>query len=125
MTGEMRPSLQPIALNLLSLAVFASVWQAGSMAVGSPFFPAPLEIVRAFLRLAASGDTQGTSLWTHSWASLYRVLVGFAAGVLLGVPLGLLMGLYITFALGHEHQHECQPESTRCAGGCQGNEALQ
>ena len=64
------------------------------MAVGSPFFPAPLEIARAFLRLAASGDTQGTSLWAHSWASLYRVLVGFAAGVLLGVPLGLLMGLY-------------------------------
>ena len=94
MTGKMQPLMQPIALNLLSLAVFASVWQAGSMAVGSPFFPAPLEIVRAFLRLAASGDTQGTSLWIHSWASLYRVLVGFAAGVLLGVPLGLLMGLY-------------------------------
>ena len=79
---------------MISLAVFVSVWQVGAMAVGSPFFPAPLEIARAFLRLAASGDTQGTSLWAHSWASSYRVLVGFAAGVLLGVPLGLLMGLY-------------------------------
>jgi ABC-type nitrate/sulfonate/bicarbonate transport system permease component len=50
--------------------------------------------VGAFARLASVGDTQGISLYAHSWASLYRVLVGFAAGVLLGVPLGLLMGLY-------------------------------
>lgn len=90
----MKTRMKPIVLNLLSLAVFTTAWQIASMAVGSPFFPAPLEIIRAFLRLAASGDTQGTSLWMHCWASLYRVLVGFAAGVLLGVPLGLLMGLY-------------------------------
>lgn len=90
----MKTRMKPIVLNLLSLAVFTTAWQIASMAVGSPFFPAPLEIVRAFLHLAVSGDTQGTSLWIHCWASLYRVLVGFAAGVLLGVPLGLLMGLY-------------------------------
>lgn len=86
--------LKPVLLNILSLGVFIACWQVAAMAVGSPFFPAPYEILKAFVRLAQAGDTQGTSLLAHSWASLYRVLVGFAAGVLLGVPLGLLMGLY-------------------------------
>lgn len=90
----MSANLQPVAFNVLSLALFLAAWQALAMAIGSPFFPAPFEIVKAFVRLAQSGDTQGTSLWAHSWASLYRVLLGFSAGVLLGVPLGLLMGLY-------------------------------
>ena len=86
--------LRSVLLNAVSLAAFLALWQAGAWYVASPFFPAPAEIFHAFMRLLASGDTQGTSLWTHSWASLYRVLLGFAAGVILGVPLGLLMGLY-------------------------------
>lgn len=86
--------LRSVLLNAASLAVFLGAWQAGALYVASPFFPAPAEILRAFARLLAAGDTQGTTLWAHSWASLYRVLLGFAAGVLLGVPLGLLMGLY-------------------------------
>lgn len=86
--------LRSVALNIVSLAVFLVLWQAGAAIVNSPFFPPPTEIVGAFARLASVGDTQGISLYAHSWASLYRVLVGFAAGVLLGVPLGLLMGLY-------------------------------
>lgn len=90
----MTDRLKPIALNVLSLGLFVAGWQAAAMAVGSPFFPAPFEIVKAFVQLAQSGDTQGTTLWAHSWVSLYRVLIGFFAGVLLGVPLGLLMGLY-------------------------------
>ena len=90
----MNANLKPVALNVLSLALFVATWQVAAMSVGSPFFPAPFEILKALLRLAQAGDTQGTSLWAHSWASLYRVLVGFFAGVLLGVPFGLLMGLY-------------------------------
>ena len=86
--------LRAVALNIVSLAAFLVVWQAGAAIVNSPFFPPPTEIVGAFARLASVGDTQGISLYAHSWASLYRVLVGFAAGVLFGVPLGLLMGLY-------------------------------
>jgi ABC-type nitrate/sulfonate/bicarbonate transport system permease component len=78
----------------VSLAVFLALWQLVSMWVKSPFFPGPMEIARAFVHLVQAGDTQGTSLWLHSWTSLYRVLLGFAAGVLLGVPMGLLMGLY-------------------------------
>ena len=83
-----------VVLNVVSLALFLAAWQVASMLYKSPFFPGPMEIARAFVHLAQAGDTQGTSLFTHSWASLYRVLLGFAAGVLLGVPMGLAMGLY-------------------------------
>jgi NitT/TauT family transport system permease protein len=80
--------------NLVSLAIVLVIWQVGSMLVASPFFPAPIKIVEAFVQLATRGDTTGHSLLAHSWASIERVLVGFAFGVALGVPLGLLMGLY-------------------------------
>jgi NitT/TauT family transport system permease protein len=89
--------VRAVGLNLLSLAVFLALWQIGAAIFKSPFFPGPVEIAKAFYNLVLSGDTQGISLWTHSWASLYRVLVGFVAGVALGVPLGLLMGLYRDF----------------------------
>lgn len=85
--------LRPVALNVVSIAVFLVVWHFAAAIVGSPFFPSPYKIVQAFVTLATNGDTMGNSLWAHCWASLYRVLVGFAAGVVLGVPLGLAMGL--------------------------------
>lgn len=86
-----------VVLNIVSLAAFLLLWQVASMLYKSPFFPGPMEIGRAFVHLAEAGDTQGTSLWVHSWTSLYRVLLGFAAGVVLGVPMGLAMGLYRHF----------------------------
>ncbi len=95
-----RPSFgrtRAVALNVVSLAGFLLLWQVASMLYKSPFFPGPMEIGRAFVHLAEAGDTQGTSLWVHSWTSLYRVLLGFAAGVVLGVPMGLAMGLYRHF----------------------------
>ncbi len=87
-------SIRIIAWNALSLAIALVVWQLASRAVASPFFPAPMQIVDAFIQLATRGDTTGHSLWEHSWASIERVLVGFGLGVVFAVPLGLLMGLY-------------------------------
>jgi ABC-type nitrate/sulfonate/bicarbonate transport system permease component len=83
-----------VAWNILSLVIALGIWQLASRAVGSPFFPAPMQIVDAFIQLATRGDTTGHSLWEHSWASIERVLVGFGLGVVFAVPLGLLMGLY-------------------------------
>ena len=90
-------SLQPVGYNALALAVFLLVWHVIAVVVQSPFLPGPWQIAIAFVNLARHGDTQGTSLLTHAWASLYRVLAGFAIGTLLGVPSGLLMGLYPRF----------------------------
>jgi NitT/TauT family transport system permease protein len=83
-----------IVVNVISVACALGVWQLLSLVVKSPYFPSPAQIVAAFLTLLERGDIQGTSLWTHTWSSLYRILVGFGVSVLLGVPLGLLMGLY-------------------------------
>jgi len=80
--------------NILAVACTLVLWQFATWAIASPFFPGPIEVVRAFISLAINGDTFGNSLWAHSWASIERVLVGFGLGVLGGVPLGLLMGVY-------------------------------
>jgi NitT/TauT family transport system permease protein len=92
--GAVAAGVQTGLWNLVSVAVVLSIWQIAAVLVASPFFPAPLRIVEAFVLLVRRGDTFGHSLWTHAWASIERVLVGFGLGVLLGVPLGLLMGLY-------------------------------
>ncbi|OJU30294.1 MAG: hypothetical protein BGN89_11090 [Alphaproteobacteria bacterium 64-6] len=94
MPEAMGAGIRIIAWNVLSLAIALVIWQLASRAVGSPFFPAPMQIVDAFIQLATRGDTTGHSLWEHSWASIERVLVGFGLGVIFAVPLGLLMGLY-------------------------------
>lgn len=80
--------------NVVALLVALGVWQLASIVADSPFFPGPLAVVEAVLKLAERGDTFGISLWAHSWASVERVLVGFSLGVLAGVPMGLLLGLY-------------------------------
>jgi len=73
-------------LSVGSLAIFLVFWQLASIAVASPFFPSVMAVIEAFDRLIRMGDTQGISMLTHSWASLYRVLLGFVIGVVLGVP---------------------------------------
>ena len=93
-SSQAHTSVKTVAWNILSLVLALLVWQVAAVLVASPFFPVPMRIVEAFMQLATRGDTQGISLWAHSWASIERVLVGFGLGVLLGVPLGLLMGLY-------------------------------
>ncbi len=83
-----------IGINIVSLACALGVWQTLTLALQSPYFPSPAQILTAFLQLAKNGDILGNSLMTHVWASLYRILVGFSVSVVLGVPFGLLMGLY-------------------------------
>lgn len=86
--------MRVVLFNVLSLAASLAIWQALTLVIKSPYFPAPLDILAAFLQLAWQGDILGNSLWTHIWASVYRILVGFGIAVVLGVPLGLLMGLH-------------------------------
>ena len=83
-----------VLFNALSLAAALAVWQGLTLAINSPYFPPPLDILAAFLQRAWQGDILGNSLWTHIWASVYRILVGFGTAVVFGVPLGLLMGLH-------------------------------
>lgn len=89
--------LSTVAWNVVAVFVTLCLWQVADQAIASPFFPGPVKVVEAFIKLAVHGDTSGVSLWAHAWASVERVLVGFGLGVLGGVPLGLLMGLYPKF----------------------------
>lgn len=86
--------LRAVTFNLLSLIVALLIWEVLAERADSPYFPAPLQILAAFVQLFQHGDILGNSLWTHISASVYRLLVGFGLGVALGVPLGLLMGIY-------------------------------
>ena len=86
--------LTTVAWNLFAVIITLCLWQFADLLIASPFFPGPVKVVQAFIRLAVHGDTSGISLWAHALASIERVLVGFGLGVLGGVPLGLLMGLY-------------------------------
>ncbi len=93
-TGNTGSGLKTVLWNAASLLIALAIWQVVAILVASPFFPGPVAVLNAFIRLSSRGDTFGNSLWTHSWASIERVLVGFGLGVLGGVPLGLLLGLY-------------------------------
>jgi len=70
-------------------ALLIGVWQLSSSAgwLSSRILPAPLDVVRAFASLAASGE-----LWSHIWTSSQRALLGLAVGGGLGLLLGLLTG---------------------------------
>lgn len=75
------PWLVPLALVV--------IWQLASSLgwLSTRVLPAPIDVVRAFWRLAASGE-----LWTHVQVSAGRALLGLAIGGGLGLALGLLTG---------------------------------
>ncbi|BAL24916.1 aliphatic sulfonate ABC transporter permease SsuC [Azoarcus sp. KH32C] len=65
------------------------VWQAASSAgwLSTRILPAPLDVAKALVGLAQSGE-----LWGHISTSTWRALSGFAVGGGLGLVLGLLTG---------------------------------
>ena len=73
---------------LLPLALLA-LWQVGAATgwIASRVLPAPLDVLRAAVALAASGE-----LWTHVQVSAGRALTGLAIGGGLGLVLGLVTG---------------------------------
>ncbi len=79
--------------NFASLVCFILLWELLSIVVSSPFFPGPLDVIKAFLVLLVEGDIEGISLLSHITASVSRVLLGFSLAVVTGIPLGLVMGL--------------------------------
>ena len=73
---------------LLPLALLA-LWQVGAATgwIASRVLPAPLDVLRAAVALAESGE-----LWTHVQVSAGRALTGLAIGGGLGLVLGLITG---------------------------------
>jgi sulfonate transport system permease protein len=69
--------------------VLLALWQLASARgwLSTRVLPAPSEVLRAALQLAASGE-----LWTHVRVSAVRAFLGLAVGGSLGLLLGLLTG---------------------------------
>ena len=74
---------------LLPMAILAG-WQAAVSAglVSNRFMPAPLDVARAGIEAARTGE-----LWTNLGVSTLRALAGFALGGGVGLALGLANGL--------------------------------
>lgn len=72
---------------LLSTALLAVLWQAGSAALGARLLPGIDEVALALWREAADGD-----LFLHLGATLARVGASFAIAMLVGSAIGIAMG---------------------------------
>nr|WP_264006167.1 ABC transporter permease [Mycolicibacterium sphagni] len=87
-----------VALPLLSLLVFFTVWQlaAASGIWNQTFVPYPSTVWRAFIDVSTTHDGvrgyAGYLLWEHLYMTLRRVFAGVVIGVAGGLALGLLMG---------------------------------
>jgi sulfonate transport system permease protein len=86
------PWLQRVLPWLVPIALIA-VWQVAVQSgwLSTRVLPAPLDVVRAAIELARSGDLQ------HDVAvSAWRAVLGFAVGGSLGLAFGLLTGTFRT-----------------------------
>jgi ABC-type nitrate/sulfonate/bicarbonate transport system permease component len=86
---EDRPALVgtlSVFLFLIIWFIWSRVWQTKQSS-----FVGPLELVRHLFLLAVQGY-QGTPLWVHIAASLFRTGVGFIAGAIVGISVGMGMG---------------------------------
>ncbi|GJE60132.1 ABC transporter permease subunit [Methylobacterium trifolii] len=81
-SGRLVPWLLP--------ALLLAGWQAAVSVglVSNRFMPAPLDVARAGISAAQTGE-----LWTNLWVSTLRALAGFAVGGGIGFALGLANGL--------------------------------
>jgi NitT/TauT family transport system permease protein len=71
---------------VLAAVALLLVWQMLAVLVNLPILPAPLDVVRVFLRELRNG------LLNHFIFSLWRVVAGMALSVLIAAPVGLAIG---------------------------------
>jgi sulfonate transport system permease protein len=88
--AQRAPSRARAALPWIVPAAAVIAWQArGHAPPGTMQLPSPLQIARAGLRLAATGE-----LAHHGWVSLERALLGLAVGGGVGLVFGLVNGYW-------------------------------
>ena len=96
-TGPVAPGAQPRTRRrvigivwpvVVSLAVFAILWQAVVFVTGYPSFilPGPFTVLERFTKAWADG-----TMWPHAQGTLVEILLGFAIGASLAVVTGILL----------------------------------
>ena len=83
-----REVIIPLATSLTMLAAWETLVHAGVLRAA--FFPAPTNIARTLLSLAAGGE-----LWLHVATTLGRLIASFLIAVIPGTAIGLAMGWWI------------------------------
>ncbi|MDB5642475.1 MAG: nitrate transporter permease [Hyphomicrobiales bacterium] len=83
-----RAKLRPYQISLLSVVSGLLMWQfLSDVVIANPLFLAsPLEVVRAVITLAETGE-----LWRHVGASALEFALGYSIAALLGIGIGLLI----------------------------------
>ena len=101
-SSRVRSLLTRVGLPLLSVVVFAAVWQlvAVSGIWSETFVPRLGTVWQAFVDMSTTHDgVRGYAdyyWWEHLYMTLRRVFAGVAIGVILGVLLGLAMGTVVS-----------------------------
>lgn len=80
---------QPIVLRLVSIALFAAIWQIAGLIPVSFAFPTFLDTMRAFVRMMADG-----SMITAYASTLQPLVLGVVLATFTGVGIGTLCGLW-------------------------------
>lgn len=82
------PSLRPLAMGLVSFALFIAFWEFASTFLISPFLvPPPSRVFATAIPMIASGE-----ILRHASISLWRIFVGFALGSVAAILIGVVMG---------------------------------
>lgn len=81
-----------ITYRLLTLVLFASLWQAFAQSTDSLLIVGPVETVSAAVEL--TGDPR---LWNALLLSNQAMVIGFTISLLLGIPFGFAVGRFRTF----------------------------
>lgn len=75
---------------LIPTVILITLWQIIAVLTGISL----VDVYSAFVRLLIEGDSEGTLLSEHIFASLTRVTIGFSIAAASAIPMGIMIGRY-------------------------------
>ena len=87
-----------LAISMATVFVLVFLWWLGTRwgIVDPLFLPSPSAVWDRAIEVGTIGFG-GSSLWVHSWISLYRVFLAFFFSCLTAIPIGMAMGMSRVF----------------------------
>lgn len=79
--------MKPLAVKLVTLVIFLTIWEVAGRHVNPLFFSSPSAIAAAFVDLLRSGE-----LITAIFTSFVGFLLGVSAAIVVGILVGVAMG---------------------------------
>jgi NitT/TauT family transport system permease protein len=88
-TRRYRRAFINLAIRLVSLAIFLSLWEWAGANIDPVLFTTPTAVAKAAVEMIGSGE-----LWTYLWPSLKVLAIGFSLAVVFGIGIGLVLARY-------------------------------